>query len=103
MKATIPYKLTNAQKKAADREIDKQIVEREKAWKWALEAMIMWTLHEYAGWGKRKLLDFRNRYNQEYEWLCERYKIEGEYPAMSKLKDIGYDVKALNADSNEKA
>ena len=95
MKVNIPMRMTKSQEKAMLDEIDRQIVERQKRWDRAYEAVIMWTLHKYNGFGLKRLLDYRKHFKEEYAYLCERFQMEGEYPAEYWLKELGYDVEKL--------
>lgn len=101
MKAKIPPKLTNKQEKAMAEEINRQIIEREKAWDRAFEAMIAYTLYAHYGFAKRKLLNFRKFFKQEYEELKEKFLMNDTYPAEYELRKIGYDIDKLQKEDEK--
>lgn len=96
MKARLPpQRLTNAEFKAMNCEINKQIIEQQKRWDADFEAMIAWTLYSHYGFSVRKLLNFRKFFYKEYQELKKFFKMDDAYPAKYKLKQVGYDVEKL--------
>lgn len=95
MKVKIPPKLNKAQEKAMTEEINRQIIECEKEWDRAFEAMIAYTLYAHYGFTKRKLLNFRKFFKEEYEYLKVKFQMNDTYPAEYELKKIGYDIDEL--------
>lgn len=58
-------------------------------------AIILYTLHEYAGWGKRKLKDFYDRFDKINKEQREYYQLSEDDDAFLckiKLKELGIDV-----------
>lgn len=101
MKVKIPPKLTNKQEKAMTVEINRQIVEQQKAWDRAYEAMIAYTLYVHYGFTCKKLLNFRKFFKQEYKELQEKFLMDDTYPAEYELKKIGYDVGKIMENDND--
>lgn len=98
MKALIP--LTNKERKAIEREVNKQTAENVKNLSYNLQALILCNLREQLGWGKKRLLRFQKAFlpklkELEKFYLCEN-PAELEFVCVYKLKnEVGIDVKEL--------
>ena len=103
MKVRIPVNLTAKQRKAMTQEIRSQIAENNKMYEVDYEAMILWVLHKYCGFGKKRLLDFREKFIKEAKLLKAHYEIYDDisYPAKVWLKEMGIDVEALSKEETE--
>lgn len=103
MNVTIPFKLNAQQRKAMLREIRAQIAENNAQYESDYEAMMLWVLHKYYGFGKKRLLEFRQNYIQEAKLLKSFYELEDDitYPAKVRLKEMGVDIEALLKEESE--
>lgn len=88
--------LTNAEKKAMDIEIKKELAEFTRKYALEFDALFLWYMHEVHGFGvqrlKKMFLDFSVRVDE----MCDRYDMQeaGEdvWLCMHKLKEIGADL-----------
>lgn len=95
-------KLTAAEQKAVDNEIEKQLAAYTRKHNLEIIAMTLLTLHEEFGFGESRLKRFFDRYDEVVEDLVQRYELEDEdasWIATHKLKDIGIDVEAWCAEA----
>ena len=82
---------------AAIHEIDRQILERDEAYSLDIDAMVLWTLHVYLGFGKKRLERFYRDMLKEHIHMREVYEMDDTYPERYKLKELcNVDVEALN-------
>ena len=93
MKARIP--MNSAQKRAMNQEMNRQITEKSEQWMVDAEAMMLFVLHKYNGFGKKRLLEFRANFIKEAKELMSCYEMDAVYPAKYKLKELGIDVLQL--------
>ena len=106
MKCNVPkIRLSKKQKEAMDAEIERQLVEHtvkhEARYDADLEAMVAWVLWKHYGFTLRKLLNFRRFVIEEKNIMDAKYLMGDTYPAKHMLKDIGYDVDALQKQDEE--
>lgn len=95
-------KLTAAEQKAVDREIEKQLAEATRKHNLEIVAMTLTTLHEEFGFGEARLKRFFDRYDEVVEGLIQRYLLDSDdapWIAMHKLKEKGIDVEAWYAET----
>lgn len=89
-------KLTAAETKAMNIEINRQLVERDKRWAEDIDAMVLYSLMIHKGWKKKRLHNFWKNYNKIHEDLRKFYEMESYednvWLAHRKLKEIGVDV-----------
>ena len=88
-------KLTNAEKKAMDIEISKQIAVMDRQHEKEIEATILWVLAEEFGFGEKRLRRFYDRFNASLKKLVQRYELaetDEAWLALQKLKDAGIDL-----------
>ena len=79
---------------AAIHEIDRQILD--------IDAMVLWTLHVYLGFGKKRLERFYRDMLKEHIHMREVYEMDDTYPERYKLKELcNVDVEALNNEFKE--
>ena len=100
MNALLPYRMTNRERKAFEREINRQTGENVRKLALNLQALVLWGLHQKYGWGKKKLLDFQKDFRPLIEELQKYYEAEDadqtEFICLYKLKnEVGIDVKEL--------
>lgn len=101
-------KLTAAEKRAMDIEINRQIAEKDAQYAADLDAMVLYTLMAHYGWKKKRLKRFWNAFIAEHKALREHYEMnkpgDVEWLAHRKLKEIGVDVhqwyKEVQSDEN---
>lgn len=87
---------------AAIHEIDRQILERDEAYSLDIDAMVLWTLHVYLGFGKKRLERFYRDMLKEHIHMREVYEMDDTYPERYKLKELcNVDVEALNNEFKE--
>ena len=94
----IPSKL----RKAMQQEINRQTGENVRNLSQNLQALVLWSLHQQLGFGKKRLLRFQKAFLPLIEELQEFYQAEDaqetEFICLHKLKnEIGIDVKELDA------
>lgn len=87
---------------AAIHEINRQILEHDEAYSLDIDAMVLWTLHVYLGFGKKRLERFYRNMIKEHVHMRELYKMDDTYPERSKLKELcKVDVRVLNNEFKE--
>lgn len=92
----IGAQLTAAEKKALDRELDRQLGEFDRRNQINVEACILWALHELLGFGPKRLRRFYFGFVKYYSALLEHYEMEEDnaFLALRALKEYGIDVEA---------
>lgn len=87
---------------AAIHEIDRQILERDEAYSLDIDAMVLWALHVYLGFGKKRLERFYRHMQKEHLHMREVYEMDDTYTERYKLKELcNVDVEALNNEFKE--
>lgn len=88
--------LTANERKAMDMEINRQLVERDKAYAADIDALILYTLMSKYGWKKKRLKAFWKAFITEHQALREFYLMDepgdNEWLAHKKLQQIGVDI-----------
>ena len=79
-------------------EINRQIVERDKAYTNDYDACILWVLHTHLGFGPKRLRRFFDAYREEHQRLRDFYMMAEDtgWLCREKLKQIGVDIAAWN-------
>jgi hypothetical protein len=100
MNAILPFRMTNRERKAFEREINRQTGENVRKLALNLQALVLWGLHQKYGMGKKKLLDFQKDFRPMIEELQKYYEADDadqtEFICMYKLKnEVGIDVEEL--------
>lgn len=99
MKARIPQKLTNAEMKALDGSIRKQIASNVSKLECYIEATVLWRMHVKYGMGVKRLEDFLEDFQPALQELKAFYEVEGqeetELACFYNLKSIGFDTDKL--------
>lgn len=101
MKAKIPYRLTLAEKKAMDEEINRQILESDKRYSVESDAMVLWVMHVVFGFGKKRLRRYWEACFREHRNLREYFEFSEDdmgWLYSRKLKEIGVDIEAWYAE-----
>lgn len=99
MKARVVWKGSKQQNAAMNAEIERQLAERLRNHEDNVDALVMYVLYKKFGFGKRRLRQFYEGYQEELNNLIEYYempKSDTEYLAKAVLKDKGIDVESWN-------
>lgn len=104
MKVKIPWQGSPEERKAMKAEINRQITESNRQYKNDFDAMILWTLHEQCGFGKKRLREIYDAFAREYDKLVEHYEApeEGAWLASYELREIGIDISEWNKETQKK-
>lgn len=94
-------KLSAAEKKAMDLEIKRQIADFDRQNELEISSIVLWYLHEYEGWGPKRLRRFYEGLLPAIERLAKDYEMgdkEGDrlFLCTFKLKDYGIDIEKWN-------
>lgn len=95
-------KLTAAEQKMIDREIERRLAIYTDNHNLEIIAMTLLTLHEEFGFGESRLKRFFDRYDGTVEALVKRYELDEDdapWIATHKLKEIGIDVAKWHAEA----
>lgn len=96
-------KLSAAERKAMNIEINRQIVESDRIHASDIDATILWVLADVYGWRRKRLRRFWESFRRSHDALLEKYEMQDdpgadEWLCKTKLKEIGVDVEAWNAE-----
>lgn len=94
-KSRVPkFVFTPAEDKAMKAEISRQIVEMNDKYAIDIDAMILYTLHERFGFGKKRLREFYFAMKEERDKLEAHYEMPGEFNWLvrEQLKKLGIDI-----------
>jgi len=67
---------SNAEKKAMEMEIKRQLAEYDRKHTLEIDAMILWTLHEQFGFGEKRLKRFYDSFARGLNELSGRYELD---------------------------
>ena len=88
--------LTATEREAMNREITRQIAERDEQYKEDIDAMVLYVLMKHYGWRKKRLRKFWNVFIQEHTALTDLYLMknpgDNAWLAHRKLREIGVDI-----------
>lgn len=95
--------LSAKERKAMNFEISKQIAAMERKHTNETDALVLYVLYKHFGWGKKRLRDFYEAFTVEHTRLIEHYEMpdDNAWLALEKLKEIGVDVEAWNAEQED--
>ncbi len=101
MNALLPYRMTNKERKAFEREVNRQTGENVKRLSVNLQALVLWSLRQQLGWGKKRLLRFQKNFLPLIEQLQSYYQAEDagetEFICLYRLKhDVGINAEDLD-------
>ncbi len=89
-------KLTAAERKAMDLEIQRQLAEYDKNHEVEMAATVLWVLHDTFGWGEMRLRRFLEAYHERLCALVDHYEMydDGDdvWLCTHKLMAKGIDV-----------
>lgn len=96
--------LNKAEQRALDAEIHKRCLEIDDEHRDNLDAVVLYTLHETFGFGKKNLRKFWEHMYQNYESLTKMYEMPDDFPFIcsEQLKKIGIDVHEWNEEFEKK-
>lgn len=99
MKSIIP--LSNAQRRAMKHEIDRQTAENVRRLSVNLTALVLWSVRQQTGYGKKRLLRFHKNFLPLIEELQNFYLSENDeetaFVCVRNLKEeVGINVNELN-------
>lgn len=94
------YGFTSQSKKAMVQEINRQILDQKEKFFESVDAMILWTLHNELGFGKKRIERFYKAVIRNYKDMCKYYEVDDTYPAEYKLREIGVDLSQLRKESS---
>lgn len=97
-----PWKPTPKQSKAINTELRRQMSENVKCLEKNIVALMLWSVHEHCGYGKKRLLDYHKKIAPAIKNLMEYYEMtspeDGEWICKYKLKhEVGIDVDKLES------
>jgi hypothetical protein len=99
MNAIIPQKMTNAQMKALNGAIRKEIANSVDDLKANIEAIVLWQIHEQLGYGVKRLETFLEGFQPALQELNDFYNLEDadetKCACVHNLKSIGFDTDKL--------
>lgn len=92
--------LSAAEKKAMNMEINRQILEADKAYETDVAVLVMYTLHVHLGFGKKRIEDFMRAMRREHDELIRYYQMPDDFDwlARRELEAIGVDVEECMRD-----
>ena len=98
LRPNIPYDV----RKALQQEINRQTSENVRNLSLGIQALVLWSLHQQLGFGKKRLLRFQQAFLPLIEELQEYYQAENanetEFICLHKLKnEVGIDVEEMDA------
>lgn len=96
--------LTSAEKKAMEMEISRQVAEFDRQNMLAIDAVILWELHEQFGFGADRLRRFFDGFGRRFNELIDHYEMgseDGPYICLQKLKDLGVDLEEWMRETDE--
>lgn len=88
-------KLTAAEKKAMNMEIQRQLAEYDEKHMREIDALILWVLHTQFGFGKERLKRFYDGFSDSMHDLIDRYSMDvsdNVWLCTKQLKDAGIDL-----------
>ena len=104
-KIILGAELTSEEKKAMDVVLHKEFARINKKNAIEIDAIFLWELHQQLGFGPKRLKDFFMGFHPAYQSLIHKYEYDTEEDGIwlctKKLKDIGVDIEAWNAEMDE--
>lgn len=96
--------LTNQERKALKMEVQRMMVQLDKKYADDLDASILWYLHVAYGFDADDLRKFWEGFAPKHKELVNYYEMEdadADWICTLKLKDIGVDIAAWNAERGD--
>lgn len=91
--------LTQAEKKAMNMEIQRQLAEYDRKHMLEIDALVLWQLHEQLGLGPKRLKQFHDNFVPAMDALIARYKLDDVdqiWICTHLLKEYGVDIEKWN-------
>ncbi len=103
MKARIPWKGTQSQRKAMRQEIGRQLVEMNEKFQRSYDATVLYALHISGGYGKKRLRRFYDAYVAEISKMKEFYETDdiAGWLCEKRLKAIGVDLEEWEKENEQ--
>lgn len=89
------YAFNSQSRDAMKKEINRQILIQQDKLMNGIDAMVLWTLHNELGFGKKRLERFYKAVCSNYLEMCAFFETDDTYPAEQKLREIGVDLDRL--------
>lgn len=92
-------KLSNAEEKALDAEIKRQLAEYDKKNTAEIDAIALYILYSEFGFRKKRLDRYLKSFNRAIKELRDRYEMNPEddvWLCTRKMKELGYDLEKIN-------
>ena len=91
---------TSQQRQVMTKLINQEIIKQNEQFSNDIDAAILYTLHSKHGWGEKRLRQFYDDFLETCKDLENYYEMptEAGWLCRQKLKDIGVDVEAWNAE-----
>ena len=86
--------LNKKEQEAMNKEINRQIAEREQQFFLDYDCMVLWTLHTQLGFGEKRLKRFYESFTAQHKELIDYYMCDSDSGRLCKFKleGIGCDV-----------
>lgn len=81
-------------REAVSKGISEKLLEADKRFALDTDAMVIWALKQFTGWGPKKIKAFYMFMFREHLRMREFYELNDTYPERYKLKEMGIDVEA---------
>lgn len=81
-------------REALEKEINRQILERQRQYGIDTDVSMIWVLYQKYGFGPKRLKELYQAMLKEYLRMRQHYEIRELYPERMKLKERGIDVEA---------
>ena len=97
--------LTNAEKKAMDMEIRRQLAEFDRKNKQEIDAMVLWVLMDEFGFGEKRLRRFHDIFDDKIRSLVCRYQMDEDdevWLCTEMLRRRGIDINQWNKEVESK-
>lgn len=98
-KNSLRAKLSNAEQKALDAEIKRQLAEYDEKNTAEIDAIALYILYSEFGFRKKRLDRYLESFNRAIKELRDRYEMNPEddvWLCTRKMKELGYDLEKIN-------
>lgn len=96
-------RMTPTQRTAMMHEINRQCLEADERLALDVDTVVLWTLYQRYGWGKKRLHDFYIAMYAEHQRMRDYYQIDDLYPERLKLREKGIDLEQWQKEAQEYA
>lgn len=95
--------MTPTQRTAMMHEIHQQCLEADAILSMDVDTVVLWTLFQRYGWGKKRLHDFYIAMYVEHQRMRNYYQIDDLFPERLKLREKGIDLEEWQKEAQEYA